>query len=181
MQRSTMVCRKLVRLMTRMVGLAVLLVVAVPCLAQGSKDALDFQTINLKGEPFRGVDLKGKIVLLDFWAVWCAPCIKAFPVLSRLQKELGPLGFETLGIATHSGTYEDVRNFLKKHPVDYSVAVGDEDVLDHFGVIGFPTYFLIDTEGNIYQQYVGEMRDQYEVITREVRYLAEKKNMGGSK
>ena len=69
---------------------------------------------------------------------------------------------------------------MKKHPVDYSVAVGDEDLLDHFGVIGFPTYFLIDTEGNIHQQYLGEMRDLYEVITREVRLLAEKKNVGGS-
>ncbi len=132
--------------MKRMVGLAVLLVVAAPCLAQGSKDALDFQTINLKGQPFRGVDLKGKIVLLDFWAVWCHPCIKAFPVLSRLQRELRPLGLETLGIAVHSGTYEDVRKFLKKHPVDFPVVVGDEDLLDNFGVIGFPHYFLIDTE-----------------------------------
>ena len=176
-----MVCRSLVRIMKRMVGLAVLLVVAAPCLAQGSRDALDFQTINLKGQPFRGVDLKGKIVLLDFWAVWCAPCIEAFPVLSRLQRELRPLGLETLGIAVHSGTYEDVRKFLKKHPVDFPAVVGDEDLLDNFGVIGFPHYFLIDTEGNIYDQYVGKMRDLYEVITREVRPLAENKNMGGSK
>jgi len=132
---------------------------------------IDFQATDLHGVPFHGISLKGKTVLLDFWAVWCPPCIKAFPVLGRLDTDLKGKDFQVLGIAVFSGTVEDVANFVEEYEVTYQVVIGDEDLVEWFGVIGYPTYFLISPEGAIANKYVGDWPDLYENVKADVAAL----------
>ncbi len=115
----------------------------------------DIKALNLDGSAFEGTELAGKIVLLDFWAVWCTPCIVAVPTLESLADELRDNNFEVLGIAVYSGTVEDVRESVTRHNIDYQVVLGDPALVMHFGVIGFPTYLLMAPDGNIYKKYVG--------------------------
>ena len=147
-----------------------------PGLAQTSPpsepdDLSTFTVTRLDGGPFDAGELAGRAVLIDFWAVWCAPCIAAFPQLSRLHDDLGGSGFQVLGVAVYSGSREDVAEFLVDHPVTYPMVVGDESLTERFGVIGFPTYFLIAPNGSVYRQYVGEMPDLYDTVAADLDLL----------
>jgi len=136
--------------------------------AAAAERDIDFRATTLTGTPFHGSELAGKIVLLDFWAVWCPPCLKAIPTLSRLQRDLESSGFQVLGVASYSGSPEDVAAFVKEHDVHYPMVVGDDDLVERFDVIGYPTYFLIDTEGRIAKKYVGELDDLYDIVAADV-------------
>ena len=133
--------------------------------------AINFQAIDLKGKTFNANSLKGKTVLLDIWAVWCAPCIAAFPTLKKLNQDLKKENFEVVGVAVYSGTYQDVRKFVAKHNLDYKIVVGDDDMVERFGVIGYPTYFLIGPDGKIHKKYVGEAKNLYSEVKKEVLRL----------
>ena len=144
---------------------------------QGEPLAVDFKAMDLEGRPFNGLDLKGKIVLLDFWAVWCAPCVEAIPKLNKLKRELADDDFQIVSIASYSGTGGDVKEFLEDHPAEYTMVVGDEDLIYRYGVIGYPTYFLIDPVGNIHQKYVGALPGLAERIKSDVEGLKTKFGM----
>lgn len=136
--------------------------------------AIDFQAVDLDGQPFSGLDLKGKIVLLDFWAVWCTPCIAAIPKLNRLDQDIAGEDFQIVSIASYSGTGDDVKQFLREHPAEYTMVIGDEDLVYRYGVIGYPTYFLLDPDGNIHKKLVGDLPEFEERIKKEVGVLKDK-------
>ena len=133
--------------------------------------AIDFEAVDLEGQPFHGIDLKGRIVLLDFWAVWCAPCLDAFPKLTKLARDLEDEPFELVGIALYSGDYEHVREFLEAYEADYPIVVGEEDLAFRYGVIGYPTYLLVDPEGNEVKRYVGALPGLEERVKADVLQL----------
>ena len=142
---------------------------------QSERLAIDFDAVDLNGDAFRGRELRGRIVLLDFWAVWCAPCLDAFPKLTALARELADEPFHIVGVALYSGDHEDVREFLEPYTADYTVVVGDNDLSFRYGVIGYPTYLLIDPGGNVYKKYVGalsglEERVKQDVVDLKARY-----------
>lgn len=152
--------------------LFVLLFLATYAGAAAEERAIDFRATTLTGTPFHGSELEGKIVLLNFWAVWCPPCLKAIPTLGKLQRDFEGRGFQVLGVASYSGSPEDVAAFVKEHDVRYSMVVGDDDLVERFGVIGYPTYFLIDAEGHIARKYVGELDNLYDVVAADVHRIA---------
>ena len=141
--------------------------------APGVTHALDFGAANLDGSSFDASSLDGTIVLLDFWAVWCAPCIAVFPKLNQLEHAFRDQQFSILGIAVYSGTHDDVSSFLEDYEVDYTVVVGEEDLAERFGVIGYPTYFLIAPDGTVYKQYVGVQPELLEEIAADLTALRE--------
>ncbi len=154
-------------------------IAALVLLASGSgyaagNRAIDFKATDLKGNPFYGRSLEGKIVLLDFWAVWCPPCLKAIPVLGKLHRDFGGEDFHVLGMAVYSGTGEDVSSFIQEHDIEYPMVVGDDDIVEDFGVIGYPTYFVIDPGGNVYKKYVGELEDLYGRVAKDIAILKER-------
>ena len=108
-----------------------------------------------QGEVLKLSDLKGKVVLIDFWATWCAPCREGIPDLVALKNEFKDKGVEIVGISvdalTRGGaTAADVIPFINAYKVNYPVVRGDELVINAFGGIHtIPTSFLIDKEGRI--------------------------------
>lgn len=135
--------------------------------------AIDFEAVDLQGRPFRGSDLKGRVVVLDFWAVWCAPCIDAFPKLTRLARNMEDEPFELVGVTVFSGDHDEVRRFLEGHIADYTIVVGDDGLPYRYDVIGYPTYLLIDPEGEVVKKYVGALPDLAERIEADARALIE--------
>jgi peroxiredoxin len=115
------------------------------------RPAPDVAVKDLKGEPFRLRDLKGKYVLVDFWATWCAPCVAELP---RLQDAFGKYrsgGLEVVGVSLDE-TPEAVTDFVKARQVGWRQihnATGGGDLVEAFGVTTIPATFLIDPQGVI--------------------------------
>jgi len=112
-----------------------------------------------QGEILKLSDLKGKVVLVDFWATWCAPCREGIPDLVGLQNEFKDKDVEIIGISvdaiTNGGaTAADVIPFIKAYKINYPIVRGDELVIREFGGIhSIPTSFIIDEEGRVVEKY----------------------------
>lgn len=94
-------------------------------------------------------DFKGKVVLIDFWGVWCAPCIRAVPELNALQEKYADDGLVVLGVHT-TDQAEDMASFVKQYAVEYAVAadVAGETALA-YDVDSYPDVYVIDHEGRL--------------------------------
>ena len=135
------------------------------------RSALHIKLVNgfdLDGNQFQGSSLEGKIVLLDFWAVWCGPCLAAFPALKRLSRDFKDRNFEIIGIASYSGTSADVQEVVEQYNVGYTIILGEISLIKKFGVIGLPTYYLMGPDGTVARKYVGEVKDLYQRITADI-------------
>lgn len=109
------------------------------------------------GEPLRLADYDGKVRLVDFWAIWCKPCVQELPMLQGLQDRYGADGFQMIGVYHSDEQPDEVRAFLDERGISYPQAIGNDDVADAFGgILGLPAAFLIDREGRIVQRYGGE-------------------------
>ena len=143
--------------------------------AEAIENPLDFKLKTLTGNEYDSALLKGHVVLLDFWATWCAPCIAAFPTLNRLENDLGGKGLRVVGIALNSGTSEDIAEVIGERAIEYPILLGDAGIEKKFDVLGYPTYFLIDRDGEVLDVYVGEVADLYERVGKELSKLNEKR------
>jgi len=98
---------------------------------------------------------KGKVVLVDFWATWCPPCIKEVPHFVSLQKKLGPKGFQIVGVSLDEGSAV-VEKFITKFDVNYPIVMGNQKLVELYGgVQAIPTTFLLDKQLKIVNKWVG--------------------------
>lgn len=119
--------------------------------------APDFTRNDLSGRPLRLDQFRGRVVLLNFWATWCGPCIEEIPVFSRWQRQYGDAGLQVIGISMDDDEAA-VKRFLAKHGVPYPILMGDAKLGESFGgVYGLPQSFLIDAHGRIVFRSVGEL------------------------
>ncbi len=125
--------------------------------------ALDFDATGLDGAVFTGQSLAGRAVLLDFWGTWCAPCVQAFPKLQRLHEDFGDR-LSVVGLAYYSGEPEDIAATAAEHGLEYTVLAGEEETLDKFNVVAFPSYVLISPAGEIVFSRAGQISDLYEQV-----------------
>ncbi|HEY3859070.1 MAG TPA: redoxin family protein [Gammaproteobacteria bacterium] len=107
-------------------------------------------------------DWRGKIVLVNFWATWCAPCREEIPLLVRLQAQYAASGLQVVGIATDETSTKDVKDYLTKMVVNYPMLMGDEKVdrmVAGFGgnLIGLPFSLLLDRDGHVLKLTAGEL------------------------
>jgi thiol-disulfide isomerase/thioredoxin len=123
--------------------------------------APDFRLTNVAGGEIALSELRGKVVLIDFWATWCGPCRASIPHLNTLHKQLSDRGFEIVGISVDrdqrsTPAIDLVRAFMKQTPLVYPVAMADmQTVRAYGGIRSIPTAFLVDREGRVRKQYVG--------------------------
>ncbi|PWT93517.1 MAG: hypothetical protein C5B55_04370 [Blastocatellia bacterium] len=114
---------------------------------------VEFQT--LAGKPFRLKDVKGQVVLLNFWATYCIPCREEIPALNALQHELQAEGLKIVG-ATLDDDLAGVTAYQKEvRKFEYEVLLGGSDAKQKFAQSVLPTTYLIDREGRIRQKIVG--------------------------
>jgi len=107
---------------------------------------------NLDGHLIHAKDLAGKVVLLDFWATWCAPCRAALPELEAIAKRYDPAKFTMISVSA-DGTLPTLRLFLEAHPSPATqVWDGDGHLRKLYGVQGVPTYLVIDPKGQVVHQ-----------------------------
>ena len=120
--------------------------------------APDFNLQDLKGKTLSLADLKGKAVILDFWATWCGPCRRGIPDLNAIYKKYKAKGATVVGIALDEGGKDEILKGMKKHKltIAYPVLIGNKEVTVKYGGINaIPATFILDKEGNIAASYVG--------------------------
>jgi len=117
--------------------------------------APDFSLPLLNGGTFSLHSVRGKPVVLNFWAAWCAPCREETPMLVRLYKVYGPRGLQFVGVDSQDQT-ADARAFASQYQVDYPlVRLDDDRLIDAYAVPGLPTTIFIGADGVVTGKVVG--------------------------
>lgn len=93
-------------------------------------------------------EFEGKVLLLDFWGIWCSPCVKSLPKLHKIYDTYRNKGFIILGVHS-SYNCDELDAFLQKHTISYPVAVASEEMEKDYGITAWPTYILVDRQGKI--------------------------------
>lgn len=111
----------------------------------------------LAGDTLRLAERPGEVLLVNFWATWCAPCLKEIPDFVALQRDLGPAGLTVVGIALDQDGAAPVRTFAREHGITYPlVADSTGRFADAFGrVRGLPTTFVVGPDGRIRRTVLG--------------------------
>jgi thiol-disulfide isomerase/thioredoxin len=155
----------------------------------------------LNGKAVKLKDLKGKVVLLDFWAVWCGPCVSTFPHLREWNKEYKDKGLEMIGLTSYYQKYafdksagkltsakealtkeqeqEMLKDFVDHHKLSYRIQAADRNDLkttyQEYKVTGIPQVVLIDRKGLVRMVKVGSGEENAKAIGEEIKKLIDEK------
>ena len=126
-----------------------------------------FQATRLSGpDPSALRDLRGRVVVLDFWATWCGPCQSVMPLLDGLHRRYHGQGLTVLGISDESRPV--IQRHLQRNPVAYTVAQDVQGTGRSFGIRAIPTLVIIDRQGKVREVYAGltgaRMRNLVQIV-----------------
>jgi len=145
------------------VALGALLLILGPlgCRVEGAEDSLlggaeapAFDLEDLAGRRVTLDDLRGKAVVLDFWATWCTPCVFQIPVLNSFH-ELHGDRVAVIGVSVDAAGRDIVEAFVDEYAIAYPVLLGDEGLAQRYGAVGFPTLYVLTPDGRIDSAHVG--------------------------
>jgi peroxiredoxin len=128
---------------------------AVVAAGPGRQMAPDFSTIDAAGTRVRLSGLKGRVVLLDFWATWCTGCKLEIPWFVEFQEKYRGLGLVSVGVAMDDEGWPVVRPFLSEHPIPYPIVLGTHGIGAAFTIQNLPVTLLIDRRGAIADSHLG--------------------------
>ena len=118
--------------------------------------APDFELSALDGRRIRLSDLRGRVVLVNFWATWCAPCRVEMPWLSEFSARYSDQGLTVLGVSVDDGGRERVEKFVRRRSVGYPILLNDGNVDQRYGGVRFlPQTFFVGRDGRIIQRLYG--------------------------
>lgn len=169
--------RRIVRtLVALVVGLIFPCMATNPCVAIAEGGALanrkapNFTRVDLDHTKVRLKSYRGNVVLLNFWATWCAPCRSEMPHFAEWQRRYGgPRGLRVIGVSLDDDE-APVRAFYRECQLNYPVVMGDEKLGERYGgIFGLPVTLLIDRDGNIRFDHHGAT--DLDVIEREIQQL----------
>jgi thiol-disulfide isomerase/thioredoxin len=122
---------------------------------------------DLDGNEVNSDDYRGKVLMLNFWAIWCGPCIAEIPDLNEIYETNRDRKFELLAIASQSGNAAAVNGYVERLGIEFPVVMGEDRVLQQYGVFAFPTDFIIDKRGFVREHILGAppgKKDQLQTI-----------------
>jgi len=142
--------------------------------AQEPKPAPQLSLNKVSGGKISLAELKGRPVMVNFWATWCVPCRKEMPVLDRFLKSRKETGLEIL-LVNYKESKKIVDAFVKKNNFSFKILLDESgETSNKFGVFGLPTTFFISRQGDIIYTHIGELTD-------EILYLRFKSILGVEK
>lgn len=120
------------------------------------KPAPNFTLQNEKGESLALETLRGKVVLVHFWATWCAPCAEELPMMGSLVKRFSPEEFALVAVSVDEGGAKSVEEFRRKVRFDFPVYFdSDQKVVDSYGTFRLPESYLVDRTGTLVRKIIG--------------------------
>lgn len=134
------------------------------------KHAPDFALMDINGRKVKLSDFKENVVILDFWATWCPPCMAEIPHFKELYSEYKDKGLEIIGVTMDWNASRQAAPFARENGINYTVLIGKQEVADLYGgIVSIPTTFLIGRDGGLRRKYIG-YRDK-EVFERDIKEL----------
>jgi thiol-disulfide isomerase/thioredoxin len=143
------------------------------------QDAPDVTFKDLEGKDVRLADLKGKVVVVNFWATWCEPCQIEIPWMIGFQERYANQGFTLLGVAMDDEGKSVVAPFVdktqfdvdgKKTTMNYPIVIGNDDLSSKFGgLIGLPTTVVVGRDGKIHRRFLGLV--SHDELEKEIKEL----------
>ena len=144
--------------MIKQIGGILLLVALVAGSALAQSKAPNFKATAVDGSVVELAKLKGKVVVVNYWATWCGPCRQEIPGFVEVYKEYKAKGLEIVGVSLDDNGWEAVKPYLAKISIPYPVVLPDEVLTSSYGSIqAIPTTFFVDKKGNIVDKHVGYM------------------------
>ncbi len=129
--------------------------------AQKGQKAPDFTLKDQNGKTLQLSKLNGKVVLVNFWATWCAPCRAEMPGFVEVYEQYKSKGFEIVGISLDDEGWDVVKPFLQRYKINFPVVIDDGKLASAYGNIqAIPTSFLVDKNGTIVDVHVGLLRKE---------------------
>jgi thiol-disulfide isomerase/thioredoxin len=123
---------------------------------QLSGGAPEFSLPSVDGSVVRMSDYAGKVIIVDFWATWCPPCLEMIPVLSKLHKNYSDKGLVILGISMDNEGLEMLGTFVHEKMIPYKIVMGDKRISNAFGgVSSIPTLYMVDRDGRLVRKLTG--------------------------
>lgn len=120
------------------------------------KPAPEFTLPDLEGNQIELSSMKGKVLILDFWATWCPPCKEEVPHLVSLQSKYRDQGLQIVGLSLDKEGASKVKPFADEHDVNYTMLIAtDETAKSYGGVSMIPTTFLVDRNGVVVKRFIG--------------------------
>jgi peroxiredoxin len=146
----------------------------IPAWSESTDPAPNFTLVDGDGNSVSLADLKGQVVMINFWASWCGPCREEMPLLEQIHRRYEPLGFTLLGVNVEENS-SDAVNWLKDRPVSFPILFDpDNGVSKLYDVVAMPSTVIVDREGNVrflhhgYQAgYEDQYQDQVRALVRE--------------
>jgi len=123
-----------------------------------AQSAPEARFATLSGQSFSTSDLRGKVVLVNFWATWCVDCVREMPKMVETYRKYAPRGYDMVAVAVQSDHPNQVADFTHRRALPFKVAVDTTgEVARRFGDVRLtPTSYLIGRDGRIIQSFVGE-------------------------
>ena len=129
----------------------------------------DFHLTDLNNKKWKSKDIKGKILVINFWFTACKPCIQEMPYLNKLVEEnkINDIAF----LAPAPENESQIKKFLKKYQFDYTICPASVDFISSMNIENFPTHLIVDKTGIIRQVFIGYADDIKEKIQTEINKL----------
>ena len=137
-------------------------------------EAADFTLEDANGQTMKLSDLRGKVVLLNFWATWCVPCKIEIPWFVEMEREFKDQGFAVVGVSMDEDGWTAVKPFMADMKVNYRMVLGTEEMAQLYGgVQALPTTYMLDRNGKVASVHMGIVSRN--VFEEEIRALLEGK------
>ncbi|MFY9607418.1 MAG: TlpA disulfide reductase family protein [Blastocatellia bacterium] len=150
-----------------------------PYSAEASEQLTAMPTLSLtdfEGKAITSEQFKGNVLVVDFWATWCGPCITEIPEFNRLQEKYASKGVKVIGVTLASGDAKEVKPFISRNKMKYTVLMGDDNQAYDFNLVGFPTTYLVTKDLKIYRKYIGAGPGKSGRLEADIQSLLQKNN-----
>ncbi len=133
-----------------------------------AQKAPNFKLKSQDGKVVELAKLKGKVVVINFWATWCGPCRKEIPGFLEVYKQYKEKGLEIVGVSLDEEGWDVVKPYVDRAKMTYPVVIGDGDLANAYGGIeAIPATFIVDKKGNIAKKHVGYLsKSDFETIVK---------------